>query len=116
MPLADHVDYDVSEHESRLLCGDPKACAWAWIEAYAENINDRSGGFADNEHIVTADELIEVGLSHVNPNHRWGGDYISNGGQFEGMGTDPIFWDKLAALKGIEIPTESRNGFFSCSC
>jgi hypothetical protein len=117
MPLKDHVDYDPSEHESRLLCGDPQACAWEWIRGYARNLSDSA--YDDDEPgwgSVTADELIETGMTHVESESRWGGDFISKGGLLEGRSTDPIFWDKLAALKGLEIPHDKRNNFFSCSC
>lgn len=115
MPLEDYVDYDPSEHDSRLLCGDPQACAWAWIEGYAKNLS-REGDDDDWYYgggTVTAEELIEAGMTHVGHGY---GDYINKGALLDGEYTDPVFWDKLAALKGIEIPQSSRNNFFSCAC
>lgn len=105
----DHRDYPEDQHQVRLMAGDPMAQAYEWIKAYAENLTDRA-----EDEVVTMDELIETAMTHVDTSSRWGGDYISRGGAFEGFSTDPTFWDKLAILKNIEIPTEKRNNFFSC--
>lgn len=113
MPLSDHVDYAPEEHDSRLLCGDPQACAFAWIEGYAKNLSSDRDEDDDYYGRVTADELIETGLTWIGTD--WG-DHISKGGLLEGRSVDPVFWDKLAVLKGIEIPQENRNSFFCCSC
>ena len=39
MPMQDYVDYSPEEHQARIMCGDPKASAWAWIEAYANQLS-----------------------------------------------------------------------------
>lgn len=109
------LDYEEDQHEVRLMVGDPQAVAFEWIRRYAENLNSRlddDDTRYDGE--VTAEELIEIGTEHATDSNSW--NYISRGGAFEGTSVDPLFWDKLAILKGIEIPQENRNSFFSCSC
>ena len=116
--LKKHTDYPVEEHETRLAIGDPKAEAFAWIQAYTKNLNR----MIDDEYFddygsggnITICELIATAESQLNPNSY--GDYISRGGAFEGHYVDDLFWDKLAVLKEIEIPQSKRNSFFSCSC
>lgn len=106
-----YADYPESEHQVRVACGDPVALAYEWISAYAKNLS------GDSEYeTVTVEELIDTAMTHVDTNDRWGGDYISRGGLLEGVYVDDTFWDKLAILKGIEIPESNRNNFFSCSC
>lgn len=117
---------EMSEHEEfirslskedltvRILCGDSVAEAWAWIVAYAEQLTESVPDYCREEYgdfTVSADYLIDVGMTHVDG--QWG-EYISHGGTFDGVCTDPLFWDKLSALKGIEIG--DQGSFFSCSC
>lgn len=102
--------------KARMICGDPAALGYAWIEAYNENLNNMLQGHRedDYEHYgITVDELIDTALTHVEDG--WS-DYIVRGGVFEGFSMDPTFWDKLAALKGIDIPSDKRGTIFSCSC
>jgi hypothetical protein len=106
--------YPVEEHDARVMCADPQALAYAWMTGYLDNLNSRIG--SDDGHDITMDELIQTAMSHLDENSRWGGDYITRGGAFEGEGTDPTFWEKLAIFKGIDIPEEKRGNFFSCSC
>lgn len=114
-----------NERKVRQAILDPQAVAYAWIEAYAKNLSAQVSEYAQdmaedddycNSDSVTVDDLIQVGLSQLDTKDSWGGDYISRGGTFEGQGVDPMFWDKLSILIGQEIPSDSRNGFFSCSC
>jgi hypothetical protein len=117
MSWEDHRDYPEIEHVGRLLSGDPKAVAWEWIRAYCENLSsdgDPEDGYGSG--IVTPEELIEIALTHVESEDRWGGDYLNKGPLLDGVSLDPTFWDKLAALKDLEIPNDKRNNFFSCSC
>lgn len=118
--MVEDLDYDMGEHEVRLMVQDPKALAYEWIKAYVDNLNDRididNDGHDDDwgpAEPITIQEVIQVASSHLEDG--WG-DYINRGGTFEGFYTEDTFWDKLAILKGIEIPTEKRNNFFSCSC
>jgi hypothetical protein len=108
----------MEEHDARRMCGDPRALAYEWIKAYAENLSDRAEGNGYNSAPITVEELIQTAISHLpdeEGNSRWG-DYITRGGTFEGESTDPVFWEKLAILKDIEIPNDKRSNFFSCSC
>jgi len=121
-PAQHHVSYPVAEHMARVACADPIALAYEWIAAYAENLTDRVQSYCSDygsdygNEPVTVDDLIYTAQSHLNPESRWGGEYITRGGTFEGEGVDPTFWDKFAILKGMEIPDEKRASFFSCSC
>lgn len=111
-----HMPFPEDQHEARLMVGDPAAQAYEWIKAYADNLSDQCAEYSCNDYQhdgVSIDELISAGESQLGDG--WG-EYISRGGVFEGEHLDPTFWDKLAILKGIEIPSEKRNNFFSCSC
>lgn len=115
--MSQHHPYpdDTPEVQSvRRMVGDPLMLAYAWIEAYVENVNNMLNRDEDNP--ISVDELIETAFSHIESNHSWGGDYIVRGGTFEGYQMDPTFWDKLAILKQIEIPQDRRQDFFSCAC
>lgn len=117
------LDYPENEHDTRLLMGDPVAQSYEWIKRYAMSLG--SGGCYDDcgtceecleNGPVTTEELIDHGMSWVNGKSRYGGEYLSKGGALEGISTDPMFWEKLAILKGIDIPADMRENFFSCSC
>lgn len=121
--MAEHDPYPDENEElirMRMIVGDKQAIAYAWIEAYVENLNEMISGERDPDDEddpysggdLTADEVIDIALENLAGG--WG--YISRGGTFEGYQLDPTFWDKLADLKGIEIPSHDRNSFFSCSC
>lgn len=108
--------YDPTDHQAKLMCGDPQAQAYQWILNYLDNLNAMISGDGDSEYShreITLDELIETAESHLESD--WG-DYITRGGVFEGHGTDPMFWDKLSVLREEEIDYSKRSSFFSCSC
>lgn len=113
------IDYDIGHHEMRLMVLDPKAQALQWIINYLSNVNshlhdDDEDGYYGSP--VTLQEMIETAETHLDENAHWG-DYISRGGAFEGMGTDPLFWDKYCVLKDLDpIPDDKKGSFFSCSC
>lgn len=117
--MSNHLPYSEEEHHARLVCGDPVAQAYEWIRAYSENLSAKAAG-EDSEYYnndpVTIDELIETGLMAIDDSDPFSWASIVRGGAFEGQGTDPMFWEMLAILKGIDIPTEKRTNFFSCSC
>lgn len=110
--------YPQEQHQARVIAGDPQANAYAWIEAYANQLSRPPSPDNDDDYgygVVTAEELIETGLNNVD-NGSWD-DYISKGPLFEGVSTDPMFWDKLAIFMKIKIPEEVQgSNFFSCSC
>lgn len=70
--------------------------------------------FADE---VGADyhEMMQVAASHCDEGKKWGGDYLCEGGKWEGQGTPEEFWTHYAAVTG-KVPTDGPTGIFSCSC
>jgi hypothetical protein len=76
-----------------------KEIAKQWLEAYADGID------------VSYESLIEVADSHQGNGY---GDYIIQGGRFEGESTPDEFWDNYAIVKGVTNPKIAS--FFSCSC
>jgi hypothetical protein len=106
------------ELTTRAICGDPKAEAWLWIQAYADSLGEEDSYYGNGVvNRVTAQELVEVALINVNGTSSWGGkEYLIKGGLLEGIGLDPLFWDKFSTLRGEEVPVDMRENFFSCSC
>lgn len=108
--------YTTADHKAKLMCGDPQAQALQWIIGYLDNLNHMVMGDDDDDRShspISLNELLETAMSHVESD--WG-DYITRGGVFEGVGTDPTFWDKLSILHEKEIDHGKRGSFFSCSC
>jgi hypothetical protein len=68
--------------------------------------------FAD---AVDADyhEMMNVAASHCGDN-QWG-DYLIEGGKWEGQSTPEEFWTHYAAVTG-KTPKGGPTGIFSCSC
>jgi|SRR5690606_22732332 len=122
--MSEHLPYPESEHKARLLLGDPVAEAYEWIVRYAESIsgdpsraNDDDYWYAD-EPVFSADDLINKGMANLKDDGSQGywDTTLQGGSLLEGTRTDPVFWEKLAILKGIDIPHEKRNNFFTCAC
>lgn len=115
-----HEFIENSEEQIKALAliGDKQAIAYLWIEAYAENLTEEVNAYNDDggAEPISLEELVETGVSWLDPDSKWGGEYIIRGGTFEGDLLDPLFWDKLSDLLQIEIPDNKRNSFFSCSC
>lgn len=44
------------------------------------------------------------------------GDYLCEGGRWEGFDVGDDFWDAYEQVTGERVPTKDRGGFFSCSC
>lgn len=103
------------EQEMRVLLGDPIAQAYQRIQAYANELSDICD---DGEGEITAEDLIETAMTNLDLDGKdtWGKDYIMRGGALEGVLTDSEFWNDLAIYKGIEIPYDKRESFFSCAC
>lgn len=59
-------------------------------------------------------EMMHVAASHCDENHRFG-DYLCEGGKWEGQSTPEEFWTHYAAVTG-KVPTGGPTGIFSCSC
>lgn len=114
--MAWKLDYPEEEHSARLIIGDPVAEAYEWIKAYAKSIS-RDGYDEDyGSREVTAEELISTASKNIEKTDDDWEDSINKGGLLEGMSVDSTFWDKLSIIKGLEIPSNKRNDFFSCSC
>lgn len=71
-----------------------------WLMDYANDIDE------SYEHVMEVADSHQVKDSY--------GDYISQGGRFEGEVTPDEFWDHYAIVRGVETPI--RASFFSCSC
>lgn len=112
--VPEHQPTEEELHQAGLLLGDRKAVALQWIRDYADELSSDDDEEYYGGGTITADELIETAMSNLQTNG-WG-DYISKGGLLEGHSTSPEFWENLAIYKGIDIPEEKRNNFFSCSC
>jgi hypothetical protein len=44
------------------------------------------------------------------------GDYLCEGGRWEGFDVGDNFWDAYEEVTGEKVPERDRGGFFSCSC
>lgn len=60
---------------------------------------------------MTMDRLIEAGESFLDS-----GEYLSDGGRYEGMSIPEEFWDHFQNITGRGVPQDRRDSFFSCSC
>lgn len=108
--------YDPETHEARLMCSDPVAVAFQWMVEYAKNLADQCDS-EDSYGTVTVADLLEAADSHQPENgSRWGGDYISRGGAFEGQSVDPTFWAMYAKFRQKPLEDVEEAHFFSCSC
>jgi hypothetical protein len=115
---AAYLDYPQDQHQTRMMVGDPKAMAWAWIYSYAQNLS-RNGSDDEDDYYgsVSPEELIDTAMLNLEDDGEWPSHYISKGGLLESVSVDPIFWEKLAILKDLDsIPEQKKNNFFSCSC
>lgn len=81
-----------------------KEKAEAWLRDFAESVG------ADYQ------EMLYVAESHCGES-KWGGNYLCEGGRWEGYGTPPEFWDHYEALTGKRPNSEfGLPGIFSCAC
>lgn len=107
--MEEFLDFPLEELSARIAVGDPKAEAYAWLHAYADQLVPAGEVGYDDDPIepVCLNELYDAFIND---------DYISRGGLFEGESIDPTFFDKVSILTGKHIPAKDRNNFFSCSC
>lgn len=103
-------------HKMNVLIGEEKACALQRIRDYAASLSDPEYGDDEDDEVftITAEELINTAMHNITTSG-WG-DFISKGGLLEGISTSAQFWEDLAIYKGIDIPHNKRQNFFSCSC
>lgn len=74
--------------------------AEAWLRDYADTVD------------ADFDEMMSVADSHHSPDG-WG-DYLSDGGKWEGESVPEEFWEHYAIYKDVEY--RHAGNFFSCSC
>lgn len=77
----------------------PKTSAQEWMEEFAGQY-----GFSADRMINAADSY----LAH--------GEYFVDGGTFEGSRVPDEFWGHYESIKGVVVPDDDRDNFFSCSC
>lgn len=85
--------------ESPKLEPKPNADAVARLEDFADNI-----GLSYQELLDAADSFVR------------GGNYLCEGGRWEGQGMPDTFWDDFQLVTGTEVAGDKRWSFFSCSC
>lgn len=76
-----------------------------WLKNYAEEIDTGYKTLMD-----AADKWVRSG------DYFYGADQGGYHGQFEGMSTNPHFWDHYERVRGIKIEENRRDNFFTCSC
>jgi hypothetical protein len=77
-----------------------------WIKEYADGIGLHWSRLLDG-----ADEWVRS----KQDGERWG-EYLVEGGTLEGTSTDPEFWKHYEIVRGITVPEDAKENFFSCSC
>lgn len=60
---------------------------------------------------ISYDEMIEAARSHVTT-----GEYMCEGGRWEGHSVGDEFWDHYERVTGEKVAEEARGGIFTCSC
>ncbi len=76
-----------------------KAAARAQLEAIAQGCN------------ATVEEMIAGANEHLDH-----GEYMCEGGRWEGICTPEEFWPAFETFTGRKVPADDRENFFSCSC
>lgn len=113
----DRFPYNPAEHEARIMCADPIALAFQWMTEYAKNLTEQCADEEYGNYKVSVRELIQTADSHQPESRaRWGGDYITRGGAFEGMSVDPTFWKMYGTFRQVSSEDVEKAHFFSCSC
>ena len=71
--------------------------------AFVESCADEAG--------LDFDELMEAADRFLKD-----GSYLSEGGRWEGHYLPEEFWTHYGAIRGVVVPENERESFFSCSC
>lgn len=74
-----------------------------WIRFYADSID------------LTYNVLMEGADTWVNSRDQYC-KYLVQGGTLEGTYTDPEFWKHYEIVRGVKVPEDRKENFFSCSC
>lgn len=78
---------------------DPKVAARNWLEGFADSV-----------------DMDYNGLIWAAKNYLENGDYVVDGGKYEGLVMPEVFWDYYEIVTDTKVPQEERGHFFSCSC
>jgi hypothetical protein len=76
-----------------------KLASQQWLDNYA-----RQFGYTGEKMIEAATGFLQTG------------DYLCDGGTFEGIGTPDEFWDHYETVTGNKIAPDDKSNFFTCSC
>lgn len=70
----------------------------------------------DFAHDVDADymEMMQTAASHCT-DEKWSGEYLIQGGKWEGQSTPEVFWEHFYRVTGKKPSGDSKPGIFSCS-
>lgn len=60
---------------------------------------------------ISYDDLVTAAQNYVEH-----GDYLSDGGKFEGASLPDGFWEAFERITRTQVPMEKQGNFFSCSC
>lgn len=83
----------------------PKEASLQWIKEYANGLGVHFSALLDG-----ADTWVES-----RKDSQWG-EYFCQGGILEGVGTDPKFWTHYEIVRGVTVPNDHKESFFTCSC
>lgn len=86
-------------HKTKLLIKEPVAVAKQAIRDIALNLD------------ITEEELMDAADNYL----RFG-EYLIDGGKFEGESVPLDFWDHYEVVTETEIPPQNKGSFLSCSC
>lgn len=67
--------------------------------------------FAEDRADLSYQELMDGAEAYLKH-----GDYLIDGGKWEGFDVPDEFWDHYEIVKQVAVPEDQRGSFFSCSC
>lgn len=83
----------------------PPAESEAWLRRYADELGDRYENLMEG-----ADDWVRSGEYYYGP------ETHGYHGAFEGVSLHPDFWSHYERVRGVVVPEDSREHFFTCSC
>ena len=101
------------EHPSFVEVDAPlseKEVAEKWLRNYAELIDETFNTLMD-----AADEWVKSG-DYFYGARQGDSQYGYYYGKFEGESTHPDFWDNYELFRGVQLPRDKKENFFTCSC